>query len=379
MRIALIVLAAVLLAVPASAAANGSPLPALPVAATDLADATGAVAPSAAAGHVVFSRHVAATGRFELVEWSAARGLRVLPVGDRAVPFDADVGRGANGDAVVSYSRCAVDGTLSYVLPSVDFSAARGCRPYILDLDRPGARPRELRLGRASGLSLVTPSVHGRSVAAVATPGGGGNARMLLWRRSMQAPVRLRGGTAPKCPFRTCSTAPRSSVDALDLGPRSVAFLWRLSQPPYGAEPGVELRTSSLRPGGPGHQITSAHGYLSGACGFRQPLSPTAGSGGGVAFLLVQSPCEGIQTTLAVQRAGSRLVLGARPAGSLAFGAAFDADRVFWLRGAAPLRTDDLERGAGAQPAIPCARPGAACRLVVSRALPLKVAAGRRH
>jgi hypothetical protein len=378
MRSALIALAAILLAVPASAAANGSLLPQVPVAATDLVDATGAVAPSAAAGHVVFSRQVPATGRFELVEWSAAHGLRVLPVGDRAVPFDADAGRGASG-AVVTYSRCTVEGTLSYVLPSVDFSAARGCRPYILDLDRPGARPRELRLTRAAGLSLTTPSVHGRSVAAVATPDGGGNARILLWRRTSQSPVRLRGGTAPKCPFRTCSTPPRSSVDVLDLGPRSVAFLWRLSQPPYGVGPGVELRTSSLRPGGAGHQIPSAQGYLSGACGFRQPLSPTAGSGGGVAFLLVQSPCEGIQTTLAVQRAGSPLVLGARPAGSLAFGAAFDADRVFWLRGAAPLRTEDLERGAGAQPAIPCARPGAACRLVVSRTLPLKVASGRRH
>jgi hypothetical protein len=118
------------------------------VAATDLADATGAVAPSAAAGHVVFSRQVPATGRFELVAWSAAGGLRVLPVGDRAVPFDADVGRDAAGRAVVSYSRCAVDGTLASALPSVDFSATGGCRPYVLDVDRPGARPGPLRLGR---------------------------------------------------------------------------------------------------------------------------------------------------------------------------------------------------------------------------------------
>ena len=378
MRNALLALVVVLLAVPASAAANGSPLPEVPVAATDLADATGAVAPSAAGGHVVFSRRVAATGRFELVEWSAARGLRVLPVGDRAVPFDADVGRGAGGGAVVTYSRCAADGTLSYVLPTVDFSMARGCRPYILDLDRSDARPRQLRLSQASGLSLTTPSVHGRSVAAVVAPDRGGNARIVLWRRTTRAPVRLRGGTAPKCPFRTCSTRPLSSVDALDLGARSVAFLWRLSQPPYGAGPGVELRTSSLRPGGAGHEVSFAEGYLSGACGFRQPLSPTAGSGGGVAFLLAQSPCEEIQTTLAVQRSGSRAVLGVRPAGSLAFGAAFDADRVFWLRGAAPLESQDLDGGVGDQPVIPCARPGAACRLVVSRALPLQVASRRK-
>jgi hypothetical protein len=377
MRSVLTALAAVLLALPASAAANGSPLPAVPVAATDLADATGAVAPSAAAGHVVFSRQVPATGRFELVAWSAAGGLRVLPVGDRAVPFDADVGRDATGGAVVAYSRCAVDGTLGDGLSSIDFAAARGCHPYILDLDRPGARPRPLRLARASGLSLTTPSVRGRSVAVAAAPDRSGNARILLWRDSTREPVRLRGGTPPKCPYRTCPVAPRSSVDALDLGARSVAFLWRLSQPPYGAGPGIELRTSSLRPSGPGHQIPFAQGYASGACGFRQPLSPTAGAGGGVAFLLAQSPCEGIQTTLAVQRGGSPLVLGARPAGSLAFGAAFDDKRVFWLRGAAPLRSEDL--ASSDRPVIPCARPGAACRLVVSRALPLSVASGRGH
>lgn len=377
MRFVLLGLVAVVLALPASAGANGSRLPAVPVAATDLADATGAVAPSAAAGHVVFSRQVPGTGRFALVAWSAARGPHVLPVGDRAVPFDADVGRDAAGGAVVSYSQCAVDGTVSYVLPSVDFSAARGCRPFVLDLERRGARPRLLRLARASGLSLSTPSVRGRSVAAVAAPERGGNVRILLWREAMQAPARLRGGTPPKCPYTSCPVAPRSGVDALDLGLRSVAFLWRLSQPPYGAGPGVELRTSSLHPPGAGRQIASAQGYLSGACGFRQPLSPTAGAGGGVAFLLAQSPCEGVQTTLAVQRAGSTDVLGARPAGGLALGAAFDDTRVFWLRGAAPLRGEDL--GAGERPVIPCARPGARCRLVVSRALPLRVASGRRH
>ena len=278
---------------------------------------------------------------------------------------------------MVSYSHCAVDGTLSYVLPSVDFSAARGYRPFVLDLDHPGARPRPLLLARASGLSLSTPSVRGRSVAAVAAPDRGGNVRILLWRDTTQAPVRLRGGTPPKCPYASCSVAPRSGDDALDLGRRSVAFLWRLSQLPYGARPGVELRTSSRHPREAGRQNSSAQGYLSGACGFRQPLSPTAGAGGGIAFLLAQSPCEGVQTTLAVQRAGSTVVLGVRPAGSLALGAAFDDALVYWLRSAAPLRGEEL--GAGSLPVIPCARPGAGCRLVASRVLPLRVASGRRH
>ena len=261
--------------------------------------------------------------------------------------------------------------------PSVDFSAARGSRPFVLDLDDPGARPRPLRLARASGLSLSTPSVRGRWSLPLRRPTGAQTFASFSGATRRKAPIRLRGGTPPKCPYASCSVAPRSGVDALDLGPRSLAFLWRLSQPPYAAGPGVELRTSSVHPGGPGRQFLSAQGYLSSACGFRQPLSPSVGAGGGLAFLLAQSPCEGVQTTLAVQRAGSTVVLGARPAGSLALGAAFDDARVFWLRGAAPLRGEEL--GAGARPVIPCARPGAECRLVVSRALPLRAASGRRH
>lgn len=363
------------LALPAAAYADGSRLAAVDVPAADLADATGAVAPSAAVGHVVFSRWVPATKRYELVGWTAAHGLRVLPVGDRGVPFDADVGPDATGGAVVSYSRCTVDGESSYLLPTVDFTRARGCRPYILDLDRAGARPRPVGLAHAAGMSLSTPSVRGRSVVAVAAPLGAiKNARVLLWHRATQAPVRLRGGTAPKCPYRSCRIAPRTGVDALDLGPRSVAFVWRVTEPPYGAGPGLELRTSSLSPGRAGRQVASAQGYLSGACGFRQPLSPSA-DGGGVAFLLAQSSCEGLQTTLAQQRSGSKVVRGARPAGALAFGAAFDAPRVFWLRGVPPRANASGDSSDQSPP--PCASAGTRCRLVVSRSLPLTVVARR--
>jgi hypothetical protein len=319
---------------------------------------------------------VPATGRFELVDWTRTGGLRVLPVGDRAVPFDADAGPGSTGDAVVAYSRCATDGKLAFVLPTVDFTGARGCRLEILDLDRAGARPRPLRLARSAGLSLTTPSVRGGAVAAVAAPAPGStSARVLFWPRTTQAPVRLRGGSPPKCPYNACTVAPRTGVDALDLGPRSVAFTWRLTVPPYGAGPGLELRVSSLRPGGAGRQVSAAQGYLSGACGFRQPMSPTAGAGGGAAFLLAQSPCDELQTSLAVQRAGERGLRGARPAGVLAYGAAYDGSRVYWLRGA-PSRPAAAGTTPEAAP-VPCAAAGAGCRLVVSGALPLAVAARR--
>ena len=349
------------LVVPSATLADGSRLTPVAVPATDLADAAGAVAPSAAAGHVVFSRWVAQTGRYELVGWSSTRGLRVLPVGTRSVPFDADVGHGAAGSVVVAYSRCATDGVRGGILPAVDFTRARGCHPYILDLDRSGARPRSLQLAGQSGLSLTTPSVHGRSVAAVAA---GTNARVLYWARTADSAVRLRGGSAPTCPYRTCPERPMSGVDALDLGAHAVAFVWRLTQPEEGVSAGQELRISSLRPGGSARAISAARGYVSGACGFRQPLSPYAGTDG-VSFLLAQSPCDALQTTLATVRSGSRTVLGARPADALALGAAFDGTRVYWLRG--------TRSGDGPQPAgpLPCANATIRCRLVVSNNLPL--------
>lgn len=212
-------------------------------------------------------------------------------------------------------------------------------------------------------------------MVAVAAPArGASSVRVLRWLRTTQTPVRLRGGSPPECPYKSCRKSPRTGVDALDQGPRSVAFLWRLSDPPYGAGSGVELRTSSLRPRGPGGQISRAQGYVSGACGFRQPLSPSAGSGGGVSFLLAQSPCEELQTSLARQRAGAKSILGTRPAGALVYGAAFEASRVFWLRGAP--QPPDAAEGSDDAPPVPCATPGTTCRLVVSSSLPPSDAAG---
>ncbi|MBJ7521475.1 MAG: hypothetical protein JHC84_17380 [Solirubrobacteraceae bacterium] len=311
---------------------------------------------------MVFSRLISATGRYELVHWTAARGLQTLRVGTRSIPFDADIGRDAAGRPVLTYSQCRTDGRLGGVFPTLDFTRARGCSLRFLVLTQTGteALPRTLRLSGAAGLSLTTPSIRGRAVAAAASPARGSqNARVLYWRTPATPPIRLRGGTPPTCPYRSCETPPQSAVEALDLGTTSVAFLWRLTQPGYGAGPGTELRTSALR-GGDGRQFTNAQGYVSGACGFRQPLSPTVGAGGRVSFLLAQSPCEEVQTTLASQ-AAARLA-GIRPAGVLAYGAAWDGSTVYWLAGQPHEESDENF----AIP-IPCARPGVGCRLVVSQ------------
>lgn len=353
-----------LLALPTVAHADGSRIAPTDLPATDLASGDGAVLPSAAAGHVVFSRQVAGTDRYELVDWMAGRGLRTLPVGTRAIPFDADLGRDSAGRAVLTYSVCATDGRLDGVLPTLDFTQARGCSIRFVALSQDGLAgiPRTLRRPGSKSLSLTTPSFHGRAVAAVAAPAGGaGLARVLYWRSTKSRPVRLRGGTPPTCSYPPCSTAPTSAVRALDLGSRSVAFLWEVTQPRYGVGPVTELRWSSLR-GRAGAQIPKAQGYTSGACGFRQPLSPGARTDGGVSFLLAQAPCIGMQTTLAAQIGLSTRFTGVRPSGAVAYGAAWDGRSVYWLAGKPLENTEE-----NAKNPIPCAHPAAACRLVVSR------------
>lgn len=351
-----------LLALPAVAGADGSRITPTDLPATDLASGEGAVAPTAASGHVVYSRLVPGTGMYELVHWTAARGLDTLPVETRSIPFDADLGRDAAGRPVLTYSQCATDGRLGGVLPALDFTRARGCTVRFLVLTETGTEsaPRTLRLAGTSGLSLTTPSIRGRAVAAVASPARGSQlARVLYWRAAGTRPVRLRGGTPPKCPYQRCAVAPRSAVEALDLGAWSVAFLWRLTEPGVGAGPATELRTSELRGGG-GRQFIKAQGYTSGACGFRQPLSPRAGADGRVSFLLAQSPCDEVQTTLAID-AGPPMA-GIRPSRALAYGAAWDGKDVYWLAGQPSEATEE-----NAAFPVPCAKPGVGCRLVVSR------------
>ncbi len=353
-----------LLGFPAAALADGSRIAPTDLPATDLASGEGAVLPSAAAGHVVFSRQVSGTDRYELVDWMAGRGLRTLPVGTRVIPFDADLGRDSAGRAVLTYSTCTTDGRLGGVLPTLDFTKARGCRIRFVALTKDGIAgiPRTLKLRGSSNLSLTTPSMHGRSIAAVAQPARGSqNARVLYWRTPDSRPERLRGGTKPTCTWSSCPVTPTSGVEALDLGGRYVAFLWRLTDPDIGVAPSQELRMSALRHG-TGRQVLRAQGYTSGACGFRQPLSPAAGADGRISFLLAQSPCTALQTTLASAVIGFNEFDGVRPKANLAYGAAWDGDTVYWLAGKPLENTEENARNP-----IPCAHPAAACRLVVSR------------
>jgi hypothetical protein len=354
----LAILSALLLVLPAAAVADSARFAPVDVPATDLSDATGAVAMSAAAGHVVFSR-ADGNGVYRLVQWSAGAGPRVLPAGTRTAPFDADAGLDRQGRPVVTFSTCPAGAT----------TAPGGrCALRVLRLDRSDARPRTLRLHGDRGLSLTRPSMRGRAVVAVAAPAGRShNVRILYWATAAWTQRRLSGGRA-SCPsYEHCTSGPATAVSGLDLGRRSAAFVWDINPGGEGVGATQELRTTPLD-GGRSRQAVRAQGYVSGACGYRRPGSPNALDTGGVGFVLTQSPCDADETTIARWAPGAADFEGARPAGTLVGGAAWDGPRIYWLR-CAPRHDPEYNADVLSD----------SCRLVVSRAMPFAPPTLRAH
>ncbi len=85
-----------------------------------------AVSPvSAYGGHTVWSQRDAATGAFRLMDGDTA-----LRVPERSVPFDADIGPGADAAPVVVYSRCAGEPKDTDWTGLPRWAQATGCRIY---------------------------------------------------------------------------------------------------------------------------------------------------------------------------------------------------------------------------------------------------------
>jgi len=108
---------------------------------------------SAYGAGVLFSKRDAASGRFKLWYAETGRPPAPLPVADRAVPFDADLGPGAHGHFLAVYSRCRREprwDPLDEDRPP-DYSRARGCDLYELDL----TTERERRLTRTAASEFL--------------------------------------------------------------------------------------------------------------------------------------------------------------------------------------------------------------------------------
>ena len=91
---------------------------------------------SAYGSGVLFSKRDPATGRFKLWYTETGRPPSPLPVADRSVPFDADLGPGAGGHFLAVYSRCAHEPRSVPVGSDTppDYTGGRGCDIYELDL-----------------------------------------------------------------------------------------------------------------------------------------------------------------------------------------------------------------------------------------------------
>jgi hypothetical protein len=178
--------------------------------------------------------------------------------------------------------------------------------------------------------------------------------------------VRMPGGSVPTCLYGSCPPhSVRTSVDALDLGPRSLVLDWRAKGGNVaGTGLGWELRTVSLATR---RSTIIQFGYISGACGFHQPFAPGATASGLATYVDAAAACVGIETALARFDPKTEQRFEARPNADYVFGAATDGPATYWLRGQFANPSEDH---GPPEAGPPCTRAVAQCQLVRSGALP---------
>jgi|GEM_PF-1350782 len=322
-----------------------------------LAPAANAAGITAYAGQVLFSRRDPATGNWALVRWHAGV-MDVLPVAQRAVPFDADAGPDANDSPVVVYSRCRREPAPSIGLPpSPDWQTARGCDLYGLTLT---GTPVEHKLAAASSRtqSETTPSIWRGGVAFARHADGAHTPRLLYLPNAATRPRPLGGGSVQTCDGLCAFADVHDSVDQLDIGPSRAVVLWRMTGGAvYGTGLAWELRAGSLK-GGQSTLLDT--GLISGACGFSLPNGATA-TAGSISFNDAGSPCDVTETSfVTVDPVTGARGLAPTP-GGLAVATARDGDTIFWLRAAAGQTENVPIPGSGS-----CSVATARCELVAS-------------
>ena len=164
---------------------------------------------SAYGSGVLFSKRDPATGRFKLFYTETGRPPAPLPVADRAVPFDADLGPGAHGHFLAVYSRCEREPRWDPVDEDTppNYSLGRGCDLYELDL----TTDRERRLMRTAESEFL-PAVWKDGLAF---------ARVYASKK-----IALYHRTATMTSRRMPGGPPNGRPNGLDLYGRRLAFGW---------------------------------------------------------------------------------------------------------------------------------------------------------
>jgi hypothetical protein len=223
-------------------------------------------------GQVVWSEPIA-PDRHVLMRWRQGRVER-LPVPERAVPFDVDVGADATGRAVAVYSRCPGE-----IVPEVP---VEGCDVYRLLL----AGGPERKLGRVSTsrASESAPSIWRGGIAYVSSRTPHRRPRLLYLRPGARRPVSLHGGRV---------LAGGARVGAMDLTSNALVFTWasgdssQLWRVPLTGRRGRILATGFTQEGNAD-----------------QPVSPSAAPVDTVWVRVRSTPCN--QTTIVSDHRGRR-------------------------------------------------------------------------
>jgi hypothetical protein len=168
------------------------------------------------------------------------------------VPFDADLGPDADGQAAVVYSRCATEPPPDYRRTGRPiWGRAKGCDLYEFSF----ARERETKLTATAGISEFTPSIWRTRIAYAQTSTRHRVPR--IYTRSLDAPGRAdrwAGGPTRRCFLtgsprrRQCTRLHDFSVAELDLRGGSVAFIWRYRGGGQGATDEMRLDRLDGRP-----------------------------------------------------------------------------------------------------------------------------------
>jgi hypothetical protein len=183
-------------------------------------------------GRLAWSAYDAATKQYALVTRSGGVTTPV-PVPERGVPFDVDLGPSASGSTVAAYSRCHVEA------PPAE--RARGCDVYVYDF----ATTTESRIASASApdANESWPSVWRGTIAFArdydAKPGLG-----YLYTRSLagsRPSTRMPGGARSTCD--RCNPLPGSKAAQLDLYGKRLGFTWTYLHNGEGLDSEIRLDT----------------------------------------------------------------------------------------------------------------------------------------
>jgi hypothetical protein len=206
-------------------------------------------------GRLAWSALDRTTGRFTLLTRFGG-AIAPVPVPQRAVPFDVDLGPGPDGRTVAVYSRCAQEPPLGSGFAPTLYNRGRGCDLFLFDF----ATGAERRLANASApnASEFFPTIWRGTLAFGRTYDSKPDLPYIYTRpvegtaRSTRQPGGARNACARnRSTGRTsCSPATQSRPMSLELWGRRLAFAWTFAGFNEGLN--TEIRLDTI---GGGHTV----------------------------------------------------------------------------------------------------------------------------